>query len=219
MMLDSPARPVPAAVAADQSSCSVPDSEPRITKLVPPQYSDAMRAAHKAGLVDVSVYLESDGSVSKAVVTRTSGNAMLDGATYAAAIASTYAPEVRGCTYLAGSYVFRARYKADPVASNAHPTPPPSIADERPPFAPIPAGTPAAVTIPADLNDVLTTYSPSSLLTPAPERGADRVAAPTQLHPIRAIPLPTAGNSGGKAPAVAVPAPAVPSAAPSPAAP
>jgi TonB family protein len=113
-----------AAPAAAASSCTVPDSEPHIVKLVPPLYSEAMRERGKTGIVDVTVSLNPDGGIAKAVVTRSAGDDLLDAATYTAATATTYAPEVKGCRYLAGSYIFRARYRAAPalpVASAPHP--------------------------------------------------------------------------------------------------
>jgi len=214
MMWDSPDRAVPASSSAAET-CSVPDGAPRITKLVPPIYSDAMRAEHRAGVVDVAVYLESNGTVAKAVVTRSSGDALLDGATYAAAIASTYAPEVKNCTYLAGSYVFRARYKADPVASGARPTAPPNSPDDPPPFAPQPPAPPAPLALPLDSDDVITTYSPSNFATPAPDRGADRGAQPLLLRPVRPLPGATPA-APGKAPLARIPATPAPSPAPTP---
>jgi TonB family protein len=212
MMWDSPDRAVPASASAASESCSVPDGAPRITRLVPPIYSEAIRAEHRAGVVDVTVYLESDGTVAKAVVSRSSGDALLDGATYAAAIASTYAPEVKNCTYLAGSYVFRARYKADPVASDAHPATPPNVPAEPPPFPPQPAA-PAALPLPLDSDDVITTYSPSSFATAAPGRGADRSAYPQLLRPVRPLPSATA-LAAGKAPLGRIPATPAPSPSP-----
>ena len=134
--IDSFVRVVPAITAPAQSStCTVADSASRIDHLSQPVYSEAMKARHKAGIVDVTVSLEPNGTISRAVVTQSSGDELLDAATYAAATATTYVPEVRGCTYLAGSYIFRARYRALPSTG-------PTNAPAGPPaFAPAPVRT------------------------------------------------------------------------------
>jgi Gram-negative bacterial TonB protein C-terminal len=82
---------------------------------------------HKSGIVDIKVYLAPDGSVAKAVIVRSSGDVFLDGATYDAAVATTYAAEIQDCEAVSGGYIYRTRY-------NAEATPDPS-----PPATPSPA--------------------------------------------------------------------------------
>ncbi len=142
--------PASSASAAAPGSCSVPDSEARIDRLVLPTYTEAMKQRHKAGVVDVAVYLQPNGSIEKALVTHSSGDALLDAATYAAAMQTTYTPEVRGCTYLAGSYDFRARYRAYPSSGPAStPTGPPAFAPlPEKTFGPVPYASDAALASP-----------------------------------------------------------------------
>jgi hypothetical protein len=207
-MLDVPVQPFASTSAAAASSCSVPDGVPRIVKLVPPLFTEAMRSRHKAGIVDVTVSLDSNGTVVRAVVSRSAGDALLDGATYAAAIASTYAPEVKGCRYLTGDYVFRARYRADPTAASGHPAVQ-SAPTEAPPFPPQPQATPAPLTLPADAGDIETTVSPAGLATAYPaHRGIPSGENPLPPRPVRVVP-------GTILPRPAAPTPG-PSATPSP---
>jgi TonB family protein len=84
-------------------------------------------APHKSGIVDVKVYITHDGSVLKAVIVRSSGDAFLDGATYDAAVATVYVAEIRDCESVGGAYIYRARYNADPAPeASPSPTPAPS---------------------------------------------------------------------------------------------
>jgi TonB family protein len=120
MMLDTTDRPIPAASAAPAASaCSVPDSDPKIKELQPPRYSAAMRERNKAGIVDVTIALRADGSIEKAEITRRSGDDLLDDATLTAALATTYLPQVKNCTFVAGSYIFRARFRSAPQTAGA----------------------------------------------------------------------------------------------------
>jgi TonB family protein len=164
-VLDSPARSVPAATASASGTCTVPDSDPKVARLVAPVLSEAMRARNKAGVVDVSVFLGSDGSIAKAVVSRSSGDDLLDAATYAAATATTYEPEVKNCAYLSGTYIFRARFRAEPRAATGAP----AAATEPPPFAPQTPPTPVASLPPP--------AAPSP--GPAPSPAPSPVATPT----------------------------------------
>jgi len=132
--VSAPAPAFATAAPSSSGSCTVPDSEARIDHLAAPLYTEAMKQRHKAGIVDVDVELLPNGAIAKAVVVKSSGDDLLDAATYQAAITTTYIPEVRGCTYLAGSYIFRARYRVAP--STGAPAVP--IAAGPPAFSPIP---------------------------------------------------------------------------------
>jgi TonB family protein len=133
--VSAPAPAFATAAPIPSGSCTVPDSEARIDHLAAPLYTEAMKQRHKAGTVDVDVELLPNGAIAKAVVVKSSGDDLLDAATYQAAITTTYIPEVRGCTYLAGSYIFRARYRVAPSSGTAPAVP---IAAGPPAFPPIP---------------------------------------------------------------------------------
>jgi TonB family protein len=232
MSIDLPP-PVPAAsAAAAADSCSVSDSDPRIDRLVAPVYTEAMHERNKAGVVDVSIDLRPDGTIAKATITLSSGDALLDGATYNAALATTYRPAVRNCQYIAGSYIFRARYRSAPTAPAggdghaepdtpgpfapaaplAAPTPAPGTAKGAAPPAPAPSPAPAApVPTPAPSTAaVAATPAPSAPPSPAPAPGS--AAAGTAPVPGSATPAPGAAPSSAPA-AAAAPSPAA-SAAP-----
>ena len=115
LMLAALVSSVVVAAASAPGSCTTPDGPARIDRLVTPAYTEAMKDRHVAGVVDVSVDVAANGAVSRALITQTSGDDLLDAATYAAAVATTYAPAVRGCTDLAGSTVYRARFRAYPM--------------------------------------------------------------------------------------------------------
>jgi TonB family protein len=235
MSIDLPP-PVPAAsAAAAADSCSVSDSDPRIDRLVAPVYTEAMHERNKAGVVDVSIDLRPDGTIAKATITLSSGDALLDGATYNAALATTYRPAVRNCQYIAGSYIFRARYRSAPTAPAggdghaepdtpgpfapaaplAAPTPAPGTAKGAAPPAPAPspAASPAPAPSPAPAAPVPTpapSAPPSPAPSPAPAPGS--AAAGTAPVPGSATPAPGAAPSSAPA-AAAAPSPAA-SAAP-----
>ena len=125
MLLDTPDRPIPAASAAPAAptACTVPDSDPKIKELQPPRYSAAMRERNKAGIVDVTISLRADGSIEKAEITRHAGDELLDEATLTAALATSYVPQVKNWTFVAGSYIFRARFRSAPQTAGAPPLP------------------------------------------------------------------------------------------------
>jgi TonB family protein len=154
---------VATAAPVSSSSCTVPDSEARIDHLSAPIYTEAMKDRHKAGIVDVDVQLLPNGSIAKAVVVKSSGDELLDAATYQAAISTTYIPEVRGCTYLAGSYIFRARYRVAPSAEKATP-----IAAGPPAFAPIPMKSFGPVPYAPGAIEAAASPAPSASPVPSP---------------------------------------------------
>ena len=165
-------RVVATAAPIPSGSCTVTDSEPRIDRLSAPVYTEAMKERHKAGVVDVDVSLLPNGSIAKAVVVKSSGDDLLDAATYQAAMATTYLPEVRGCTYLAGSYIFRARYRVAPSAGSGAATP-------------VPAGPPAFAPIPVKSFGPVPYATGTAADSPAP------VPAASPSAPVAATPTPS----------------------------
>jgi TonB family protein len=154
---------VATAAPVSSSSCTQPDSEARIDHLSAPIYTEAMKDRHKAGVVDVDVELLPNGSIAKAVVVKSSGDELLDAATYDAAISTTYVPAIRGCTYLAGSYIFRARYRVAPSAAKAVP-----IVAGPPAFSPIPVKSFGPVPYAPGALEAAASPAPTSSPSPAP---------------------------------------------------
>ncbi len=81
---------------------------------------------NRSGVVDVKVYLSKSGGVTSAVIVRSSGDPFLDGATYNAATATTYAAEIRACASVEGAYIYRVKYNSSPTPSEPPPSPAPS---------------------------------------------------------------------------------------------
>ena len=118
--------PILSPALASTPGCAVPNAPPRAVNVVRPAGAEHyLELNPKSGIVDIKVYLAADGSVSKAVILRSSGDPFLDGATYDAAVATTYAPEIRTCQAIAGAYIYRTKYNASP-ASALPPAPTPA---------------------------------------------------------------------------------------------
>jgi TonB family protein len=159
--------PAPSATA----SCAAPNVPPRVITLVRPIGAERyIEINRKGGTVDVKVYLARDGSVEKAVIVHSSGDAFLDGATYDAAVATTYAAEIRDCEGVSGAYIYRTKYNSEPVPQ-ASATPATSSAPTPGPAAPTPMA--------------------HALLTPAPLRTAPATPAPTPVPTPQPIPATT----------------------------
>jgi TonB family protein len=105
------APPAPSATV----SCARPNVPARVIRLVRPAGAERyIEINHKAGTVDVKVYLGRDGSVERAAIIYSSGDTFLDGATYDAAVATRYASEIRGCEAVSGAYIYRTKYNLGP---------------------------------------------------------------------------------------------------------
>jgi protein TonB len=64
------------------------------------------------GTVAVQVDLSSTGAVVSASISSSSGNKLLDDAALQAAKQTSYAPQIKDCQKVAGSYLFRVRFTA-----------------------------------------------------------------------------------------------------------
>ena len=152
-MIDQPAATASPAAASTESpspvasaaACDVPNARPRVLQLVKPTYTRYMEENHKAGVVDVLVYIDDHGIVVKAEIYHSAGDVYLDGATYDAAVATKYAPEIKNCVPVAGKYIYRTRYSATPLATpSASPTAPLPAASAEPTPAVFPTLPPRA---------------------------------------------------------------------------
>src|ERR1700722_1440888 len=171
MLADAPS-PGPSPTPAPVATCAVPNAPPHVLTLVRPVGAEQyLSEHHRSGVVDIKVYLAADGLVSKAVIVHSSGDSYLDGATYDAAIATTYGAEIRDCQAVSGAYIYRTRYSDAPSASPAPlltptPTPLPTLTP-----APPPRATPAAVvtnsptTVPTTFATTIATTVPTTVPT------------------------------------------------------
>lgn len=78
----------------------------------PPALSPDLRAQAVSGTAAITVQLDAHAKVRSARVTRSTGNAALDGVVLAMAQAATYTPSYRACVAVAGSYDFRVKFVA-----------------------------------------------------------------------------------------------------------
>ena len=109
------AAPPPTPLPATTQSCARPNAPPRIVHLVRPIGARPyLETYHKPGIVDVQITLDETGAVTKALIVHSSGDPILDGASYDAATATTYAPEIRDCEAVSGAYIYRVKYNQPP---------------------------------------------------------------------------------------------------------
>jgi TonB family protein len=184
MIADTPtAAPTPPPYA---TNC--PSTPASVSVLVRPTSAQKyLQANHKSGIVDVKVYLARDGSVTKAVIVRSSGDAFLDGATYDAAVATTYTPEERDCEAVAGAYIYRAKYNAGPAPSDS---PEPALT---PAPTPTPVPTAAMTSVPTTYPTTVATTIATTVPTMVPTTVATVVATmvPTTVPTTVATTVPT----------------------------
>jgi protein TonB len=108
-----PATPAPTPVPptpTPKPACPVPNADPVAVNAVQADYPDIARQQGAEGTAQIQVTLDASGSVTKAVVYKSTGNASLDQAAIAAAKASKYTPEIVNCVKTGGNYLFRADF-------------------------------------------------------------------------------------------------------------
>jgi TonB family protein len=213
MIADAPsAAPTPPPYA---TSC--PSAPASVAVLVRPTSAQKyLQANHKSGVVDVKVYLDRDGSVTKAVIVRSSGDSFLDGATYDAAVATTYTPETRDCETVAGAYIYRAKYNAGPVPSDSPapaltpaptPTPAPTAAVTSVPTTyPTTVATTIATTVPTMVPTTVATMVPTTAATMVPTTVPTTIATTVPTS----VPTTVETTAPAKSASLGVGAPAAP---------
>lgn len=97
-----------------KGACSVPHRNPTIVHLVRPELNDSMKrlilAAQRTFMNTVDVHLDDVGSVTRAVVSHSSGQKVFDEATLMAARQTKYAPRVVNCTSSPGDSIIMAAF-------------------------------------------------------------------------------------------------------------
>ena len=89
-------------------SCAMPD-RPATGYQMQPAYPEPVQAAWTGPVtVEVTVLVGPAGNVESLSVSRSSGNLLIDAAAIQAARKSSYAPSIKNCRPIAGSYTFRA---------------------------------------------------------------------------------------------------------------
>lgn len=98
----------PGAPALVAAACTVPNAPAAVTNAAMPEIPRT--AAPLRGFVNVLVTIAPTGTVSKAVVDHSSGDARVDAAVLKAATTSTYSPARKKCEPVGGSYIFHAEF-------------------------------------------------------------------------------------------------------------
>ena len=93
-------------------ACANPHVDAVATNKVEPEYPEMARQQGAVGTTTVRVTLSTSGSVTSAVVHKSSGNAQLDAAAVHAARSSSYRPEIDNCQPIGGDYLFVATFEA-----------------------------------------------------------------------------------------------------------
>jgi outer membrane biosynthesis protein TonB len=105
--------PAPAPPAG--ATCTAPDAEARTVRVTEPSYPAIARVAGTAGIIDVTVELDSDGDVVRATVFKDNlgglvGASAIREMSVLSAATSVYAPPTKNCSAIAGEYLFRADF-------------------------------------------------------------------------------------------------------------
>jgi len=77
----------------------------------PPDIPDDARRAGAAGVAQIHVQLDANGSIVDAAVLSSSGNSQLDQIAVNLAKSSTYSPAISGCKKVASTYTYRVRFE------------------------------------------------------------------------------------------------------------
>jgi TonB family protein len=97
-------------LAVVPAACANPNVEALVTKPAQPQMPHGLKAG---GSAIVAVTIAPNGSVTRASVWESSGNAQIDRSVLDAARHSKYSPKLVDCKPVAGRYLFRASFEPD----------------------------------------------------------------------------------------------------------
>ncbi len=100
----------PAATDAPGPACSEPNIEAKTIAAVSPDQSASGFAAGNSATAMIKVDLDATGRVTGVSVYASTGSLELDRAAMDAARQSTYAPEMRDCQAVPGSYLFKVEF-------------------------------------------------------------------------------------------------------------
>lgn len=103
--------PPPTPPPTPKPACAVPNKDATMTNGVQPDTPEIAKQAGATGTVNVEVTLSATGTVLSTSVYKSSGNSSLDQAAIAAAKQSGFAPALKDCLPVGGSYLFRADFE------------------------------------------------------------------------------------------------------------
>lgn len=109
-----PATPAPTATATGTPgpSCANPNVEATATQKVTPDMPEIARQMGATGTAQIKVTLDPNGGIVSATVFRSTNNRALDQAALQAAQQSKYAPEIRNCQKVGGSYLYTVTFES-----------------------------------------------------------------------------------------------------------
>jgi TonB family protein len=100
----------PVSAQTHGASCAADDRPARVARAVTPETPAVAEMLRLSGTTIVRVDLSNTGDVVGAAVARSSGSSMLDRAALAAARAQAYAPQIKDCRPVAGSYAIAVEF-------------------------------------------------------------------------------------------------------------
>jgi TonB family protein len=111
-----PAPPPPAAPTPTPTptkpSCANPNADATATQKVVPDMPDVARQMGATGTAQIKVTLDASGNVTGTAVYKSTHNTALDQAALQAAQQSKYAPEVKDCVKVGGSYLYTVTFES-----------------------------------------------------------------------------------------------------------
>ena len=110
-----PAAPVAAAPTPaptpSRPACANPNVDAVATDKVTPDMPEIARQMGATGTAQIKVTLDETGKVTDTTIYKSTNNKALDNAALTAAKQSRYAPEVRNCVKVAGSYLYTVTFE------------------------------------------------------------------------------------------------------------
>jgi periplasmic protein TonB len=107
------ATPQPTAAATPNAGCAQANAEAAIVATpAPPDIAAEARTSGTSGVAVVNVQLDTNGQVTGASITRSTGNSSLDLVAVAMARDARYSPALHDCKPIASAYAFSVRFVA-----------------------------------------------------------------------------------------------------------
>jgi TonB family protein len=101
----------PAPLSSVAAACARPDAEPMLASSpAPPDIPASVRGEATRGTAAIRLQLDASGTIASATVAQSTGNSSLDAVAVAMARDARYAPALRACKPVPGSYTFTVTF-------------------------------------------------------------------------------------------------------------
>ena len=97
--------------SAAKALCPIETTDAALVRAFDPEYPEIAREQNLHGMVTVRVDLAPSGDVTGTSIAKSSGNRLLDIAALDSARESAFAPEIRHCAAVAGSYLVTVKFE------------------------------------------------------------------------------------------------------------